>query len=588
MSKKVYIDFELRYKEAVKNLDEMQKEYTKLEKKVQKYEKQVEKAEKKQGDFSKTLDKFTGGAISKFNELTKGIKSAALGFKGLNAVLMASVIGAFVATVTALTAAFTQSEEGQEKLQRGLAALGAVTKQVMDAFADFGESIIEAFTNPMESLKSLGKGLLKFIINPIGEISKGFKSASESVSNFVEETVSEVKAIDQVTKARQKARRIERDLQVERAKANRDINELRLKAEDREKFSASERIKMLREAQAIEEEITNKEIEATKLLVEAQKDEMALGKNTIEDKDKLAELEAKLINLDTKRLRSQRLLQTQITTATNQEKAEKQKEIDEFNKEYVFLPGVGFVTRESVEQMRKNGEEVDKILEDFEKRKEDERAETEAQKLELEKQRKLAELDEFNATEAQKAEIRLYYNDLIKSAEDKDAQDAVKREEILQKQKIAIISQTFGTLANILGKNSNAGKAFAVAQALTNTYLGVTEVLDNETTLPEPFATIQKVTSIAGVLATGFQAVKSIKSVDPKGGGAATTITAAGVGQATSQAPSFNVVGAGVTNQLADVIAGQAGQPTRAYVVSNDVSTAQELDRNIIQGASIG
>lgn len=60
MSKKVYIDFELRYKEAVKNLDEMNKEYTKLEKKVQKYEKQVEKAEKKQGDFGATLDKVTG------------------------------------------------------------------------------------------------------------------------------------------------------------------------------------------------------------------------------------------------------------------------------------------------------------------------------------------------------------------------------------------------------------------------------------------------------------------------------------------------------------------------------------------------
>jgi DNA repair exonuclease SbcCD ATPase subunit len=584
MSKKVYIDFELRYKEAVKNLDEMQKEYTKLEKKVQKYEKQVEKAEKKQGDFGKTLDKVTGGAVTKFKDFTSGIKSATLGFKGLKAALMATGIGALVVLLGSLTAAFTQSEEGQEKLQRGLAALGAVVKNTMDLLSDLGNTIISAF----KVVGNAVTGRFDKLSESTAELAVNVGKTGNAIKNFVKDTVSEVKAIDQVTKARQKARRIERDLQVERAKANRDINELRLKAEDRERFSASERIKMLREAQAIEEEITNKEIEATRLLVEAQKDEMALGKNTIEDKEKLAELEAKLINLDTKRLRSQRLLQTQITTATNQEKAEKQKEIDEFNKEYVFLPGVGFVTRESVEQMRKNGEEVDKILEDFEKRKEEERAETEAQKLELEKQRKLAELDEFNATEAQKAEIRLYYNDLIKSAEDKDAQDAVKREEILQKQKIAIISQTFGTLANILGKNSQAGKAFAVAQALTNTYLGVTEVLDNETTLPEPFATIQKVTSIAGVLATGFQAVKSIKSVDPKGGGAATTITAAGVGQATSQAPSFNVVGAGVTNQLADVIAGQAGQPTRAYVVSNDVSTAQELDRNIIEGASIG
>ena len=166
--------------------------------------------------------------------------------------------------------------------------------------------------------------------------------------------------------------------------------------------------------------------------------------------------------------------------------------------------------------------------------------------------------------------------------------EEIKRDKILQQQKIAIISQTFGTLANILGKNSKAGKAFAVAQALTNTYLGVTEVLDNETTLPEPFATIQKVSSIAGVLATGFQAVKSIKSVSPTGSGGAASASVSTRGGGASQAPAFNIVGAGVTNQLADAIAGQSQEPTRAYVVSNDVTSAQELDRNIIEGASIG
>ena len=578
MAKKVYIDFELRYKEAVKNLDEMQKEYTKLEKNVQKYEKQVEKAEKKQGDFGKTLDKVTGGAVTKFKNFTSGIKSATLGFKGLRAAIIATGIGALVIAVTSLAAAFTQSEEGQEKLQRGLAALGAITKQVMDAFADLGEGIINAVTNPMESLKSLGGGIMKFISDPIGTAKEAFIDAKDAVTDFVEETVSEVSAIDKVTKARQKARRIERDLQVERAKANRDINDLRLQAEDREKFSAAERIELLRQAQKIEEDITNKEIAATKLLVEAQKEEMALGKNTIQDKDKLAELEAKLINLDTKRLRSQRLLQTQITTATNQEKAEKEKEAADKQKE--------IDEEKAIEEKRLN--DIQKIRDDFEQKVKEEEAVKESEKLLLEQEKKLAELEELDATEAQKADIILYYQNLISDAQKKEDDEEIKRDKILQQQKIAIISQTFGTLANILGKNSKAGKAFAVAQALTNTYLGVTEVLDNETTLPEPFATIQKVSSIAGVLATGFQAVKSIKSVSPTGSGGAASASVSTRGGGESQAPAFNIVGAGVTNQLADAIAGQSQEPTRAYVVSNDVTSAQELDRNIIEGASIG
>lgn len=312
---------------------------------------------------------------------------------------------------------------------------------------------------------------------------------------------------------------------------------------------------------------------------------MALGKNTIEDKDKLAELQAKLINLDTKRLRSQRLLQTQITTAINQEKAEKQKEVDELNKGFVYLPGVGFVSRESIEQMRKNGEEVDKILKDFEQKKEDERAETEAQKLELEKSRKLAELDELNATEAQKADIILYYNDLINKAKDKDSKDEEKREKILQNAKLNMAKNTLGNISKALGENSKAGKAAAAAASLINTYQGITAELATKTATPFEFAI--KLANIATTAAIGFKSVKDILATKPStaAGGSRGSVTS---GAVASQAPAFNIVGQSVTNQLADVIAGQSGQPTRAYVVSNDVSTAQELDRNIIQGASIG
>ena len=44
--------------------------------------------------------------------------------------------------------------------------------------------------------------------------------------------------------------------------------------------------------------------------------------------------------------------------------------------------------------------------------------------------------------------------------------------------------------------------------------------------------------------------------------------------------------GASGTNQLAELLGGQ--KPPRAYVVSGDVSTAQELDRNIVSSASLG
>ena len=48
-------------------------------------------------------------------------------------------------------------------------------------------------------------------------------------------------------------------------------------------------------------------------------------------------------------------------------------------------------------------------------------------------------------------------------------------------------------------------------------------------------------------------------------------------------APSFNVVGDSGVNQLAQL----QQQPTQAFVVSGEVTTAQALDRNRVQNATL-
>jgi hypothetical protein len=70
------------------------------------------------------------------------------------------------------------------------------------------------------------------------------------------------------------------------------------------------------------------------------------------------------------------------------------------------------------------------------------------------------------------------------------------------------------------------------------------------------------------------------------GGGAVTSPSAGGGGGAT--APQFNVVGSTGVNQLAGVMGAQQQTPVQAYVVANNVTTAQSLDRNIIQSATLG
>ena len=56
---------------------------------------------------------------------------------------------------------------------------------------------------------------------------------------------------------------------------------------------------------------------------------------------------------------------------------------------------------------------------------------------------------------------------------------------------------------------------------------------------------------------------------------------------AESQGPAFNLIGSGGQSQLAAAIAAQQQSPVKAYVVSGEVTTAQSLERNKIQEASI-
>lgn len=172
----------------------------------------------------------------------------------------------------------------------------------------------------------------------------------------------------------------------------------------------------------------------------------------------------------------------------------------------------------------------------------------------------------------------------LKAIEDNYAAEEKAREKAVQDQKVDLAGQTMGTLTQILGENSKAGKSAAIAQATINTYQGISEVWANESTLPAPFDVIQKAVASAAVLASGMQTVKQIKQVPKpegvKGGGSSG-------GGVSGRPPAFNIVGSAGTNQLAETIAEQTNKPSRSYVVSGDVSTAQELERNKIDNASL-
>lgn len=528
------------------------------------------------------VDKATGGAITSMRSFYRTILDAVKGMNLFKIAFLASGIGLLLSAITGIIAAFKRSEAGQEKFQIALAAIGAVTNQVMDAFASLGELIIDVFTKPQEVFKSFADGFMKFISDPIGTVKGAFNDAKEAVTNFIEETKTEISAMTEITKARQKAHHIDRALKTERAEADRKINDIRLQAEDRENNNATERIALLKEAQRLEEEITQKEIVSQRIKIKAQADEMALGKTTIEDKDKLAEMQAKLIQLDTKKLRSQRLLQTQITTAQNEEKAEKQRKLDEAAEE---------LEKEAQAELTRL-ERIKQIQDEFEQERLEENAIKEEEKAEIQKTKELAELESLNATEEEKAKIIAYWNGQIQKGKDADIKADAERDKIEKDAKLSMAKSTFLGIAQLLGENSKAGKAAAAAAALINTYQGITAELATKTITP--FEIGLKIANVATIAGIGFKSVKDILKTNPKSSSGATATNPTRIASAASpnvssimaQTPSFNILGTSGTNQIASALGDQP--PVQAFVVSQDVTTAQSLQNNIIQSASLG
>ena len=142
-------------------------------------------------------------------------------------------------------------------------------------------------------------------------------------------------------------------------------------------------------------------------------------------------------------------------------------------------------------------------------------------------------------------------------------------------------------LGEIAGKETAAGKALSIASATINTYRGVSDALAAKTVTP--FETALKFINAASILSSGIQNVKKIVSVKvPNSGGGGSVAGGGSISAAQPQAPNFNIVGATETSQLADAIGEQTQQPVQAYVVANDVTTAQSLENNIVNGATIG
>ena len=601
----------------------MEKVVIELEAKTDKALKGIDNVAKSVEDLNKSVTKGNKDTAAGLKDVEKSSNLVGKGVKGIGTALKAAGIGLVIGLLATLKDLFEQNQKAVDLFNVVFETSANVVGQVVNAFTD----IYDAVSKSKDNFDALGKvmsGLMTVVLSPFKNVFYGIKlalqsaqlaweesffgdkdpetikslneSISETKTNIYEVGVAAIKAgsdiynnfSEAVTEVGAIGKTVVKELSevsvsaaYETAKANVELQKSAELAAARqglifETFDRqAEKLRQIRDDET--QSITDRKKANDELLVKIQtaeesmlaqaKLQLALADaNLKKDKDnvefKVAQIEA------TKELAG---IEAQIEGIRSEQKS-----------------NALALDRESLE-LTNSKIEADAELNANKNQFEAEQIENELARLE--RQKVLNEQELALETERLENKRNLYKEGTIAFQEAQNELTAYQQangqkqteiDKAIGKSKVDIAFKTLGAIAGVLGQNSKFGKALAITSAIRDTYTGANKAIAQ--------AGIWGAVAAAGVIASGFANVKQIvgtkepaaPSFAQGGGGGSTPAPSA-----PSLPPAFNVVGASGTNQLADAIGGQSQEPVKAYVVSGDVTSAQSMDRNIIDGASI-
>lgn len=579
------------------------------------------KAESNVDKLSKSIDKLTDSVddlgkeskdsldnIEKSSKNTeKGVKRIGKAFKGLGTAIKAAGIGLVIGALATLKEVFESNQKVADLFNTAFEATSLIFNDFVDFIVDNTQTVTDffkdIFDNPLESVKSLGLAIQENLIERFNSALEVFGFVGEALSKLFEGDFKG--ALASVKEAGTELVDVFTGVDGTTEKVAEGLSKVASKAEDYGKKiikNAKENVKLQNEAE----------------LATAQQSRL------VEQYDRQAEKLRQIRDNDLLTLEERTKANDELLGVLNKQEEAMLKEADAQVKaaQAAVDKNNNIENQIALTEALANREGVLAQIEGFRSEQDSNRTALKKEQLELtnsqtqaEGERTIAELE----ANAELIENEYYKLQALKDAAEQEKQiqtdlltakrDSYKKgtqayqdannellafqEENAQKQKqidrdltdakMAETSKALGTIASIVGENSKFGKGIAVVQAIQDTYAGATKALAQ--------GGIFGYVGAAGIIASGLANVKKITSTkEPqapsfaKSGGSAPSIS---VPAPTIQAPSFNIVGSSETNQLAEAIGSQSQQPIKAYVVSNDVTTAQSLDRNIVESASL-
>jgi len=509
--------------------------------------------------------------INKFTDIFSKISEATGGFNALGAVVGGVVKIAFnqlKLTVLALQGGFTSlklayekvfgDDEGVKKAQKDLEEIGVKIKETIE---DSGKQVGVIGKNIGEAVGEVVNGvsiLAKDGIKAISEIdAKAAFSQAEAITrnkkNF------ELLALQQA--------RLQLSFQ--------NQAELQRQVRDDTSKGLAERI----EANSKLSEILDKQFKAEQDTIKAriaglQNEQNLLGA-TAERHNEIYQLQTDLIDVE-ERLNGARSEQLTNTTGLLQEqkdlvqsKFDTERELRE--NQLAFEAEIAETELEKLELEKLALEE--KKLSDL---------------AELERKKLLYEEDTQNRVDAeneyllakQETDNQIIANTTATAKEeDRIAKEKAAKEKLyranVKDATVALAGQTLDLLGSLAKEGSALAQGVAVAQTIMDTYKGATAAYAAGSSVGGPAGVVLGPLMAGLAVASGLANVKKILSTKPieTGGGAGASVPSA------PPAPSFNLVQGTGSNQIAESL-GNERQPIQAFVVSGNVTSQQELDRN--------
>jgi len=638
MAQKIEVEFELKYKDALKNIDKLKKEYSELEK-------EVVTANEKTADSLEAVEK---GA----KDSAKGVKKVGVSLKGLAAAT--GIIFVLQKAFEFVSSAIQENQQVMDGLNVVFKTAQIVFNEVLGVITDVYKSV----TSASENFDALGKvigGLLTIAVTPLKVAFYGIQLGIQAAQLAWEQSLfgdGDPETIKTLNES------------IAETKAN--LEEVAVAAVDAGKDVVTNFAEAVSEAGAIGSQLVEgvKEI-SIEAALETAKANQALEKSAeiaaaqsrilLEQYDRQAELQRQIRDDETKSIAERQAANNELNTILEKQeeemtknaqlvKAAAQAQFDLTGKteDYVRvleaeadIQGVaaqvtGFkseqqtnanaLTKEATEL--KNAELESESLLSIEKK----RFNAELIEDELLRLQRLAEIDILEAkqetvrlqaivdnaaagTQA-KVDAQIALDDFTEQSRQTNLtrDNEITQAKISNDEKLTASKQkALDDLISIGGAETSFGKAmFLLKQALaikemimeakkTITFASVASAKATVATAEGAAQTAkvgfpQNIPLLIGYAAQAAGIISAIKSATGTAKSAVSNIGGGGgsiVEPSAPQAPAFNVVGASGETQLADAIGSQTQKPTRAFVVSNDVTTAQELDRNIIEGASI-